>query len=420
MTSTVHRLPRDLFQALARGQGGATAIRALTDAQHSKHLILLTGVRTAAAADDRYAARGFELLAQVQRRDPAAAAAVITYPAVGAWAARTLRGAGPRAGADPARLSAVAAAAAIRAGLPAEIEVPVTGGVVMLPSLGAAAASGEVAVVRTSPAEVRSAGQVVPLRPGAPGWQELRRVRAGELDVVIDDLDPYRLPAADDLASRLSPAEAEAFGAELRDAWPVLDPDAASEVAATVRVIVPYVTPPAGHVSSSSPETFGTVAMSRQPDRYSCAATLVHEVQHIKLSALLDLVPLIQPDDGRRFYAPWRPDPRPASGLLQGAYAFLGVTRFWRRQRHVAAEPEVRTRADAEFARWRSGAAQVNRTLLDSGLLSPAGQEFATEMARVFDGWESELVPERALAVADREAELHLARWEAGNDELAR
>jgi hypothetical protein len=41
-------------------------------------------------------------------------------------------------------------------------------------------------------------------------------------------------------------------------------------------------------------------------------------------------------------------------------------------------------------------------------------------MARVFDGWESELVPERALAVADREAELHLARWEAGNDELAR
>jgi hypothetical protein len=41
----------------------------------------------------------------------------------------------------------------------------------------------------------------------------------------------------------------------------------------------------------------------------------------------------MRPDDGQRYYAPWRADPRLASGLLQGTYAFLGVSGFWRCQR---------------------------------------------------------------------------------------
>jgi HEXXH motif-containing protein len=201
----------------------------------------------------------------------------------------------------------------------------------------------------------------------------------------------------------------------LRDAWPLLDPVTAGEVATAVRVIVPYINPPAGHVSSSSPETFGAVAMSAQPDRYTCAATLVHETQHLKLSALLDLVTLTLPDDGRRFYAPWRTDPRPVSSLLQGAYAFLGVSGFWRRQRQ-AADAAVRQRADAEFARWRAGAAQVVRTLRSTGRLTPAGEDFTREMAHLLDGWQREPVPAQALAVARREAELHLARWRLDNE----
>jgi uncharacterized protein len=414
MNMTHHRMPRDLFQSLARGEGGVAAVRALTAAQYSKHVILLRGVYEAARPGDRFAARGYELLADVQRRDPAAAEAVIAHPSVGAWALHTLRGDQPLPGAEPGGLAAVAAAAAMKAGLPAAIEVPVTAGSVMLPMFGAAAASGQTAVVRTSPAEVSSPGRRVAVAEGAPGWQGLRRLDAGSLSVLLDDLDPFRMPAAADLASRLTGAETAGFGAALRDAWPLLGP-AADEVAAAVRVIVPYVTPPAGHVSSSSPETYGTVAMSRQPDRYTCAATLVHEVQHVKLSALLDLVPLILPDDGRRYYAPWRSDPRPLSGLLQGAYAFLGVSAFWRRQRQ-ATDDQVRRRAAAEFARWREGAAVVVATLRSSGRLTAAGQDFVDEMAQVLDAWRREPVPEDALAAAQREAELHLARWQAGNE----
>lgn len=54
------------------------------------------------------------------------------------------------------------------------------------------------------------------------------------------------------------------------------------------------------------------------------------------------MVTLTVPDDGQRFYAPWRDDARPVSGLLQGAYAYLGLSRFWR-QRQSSGSPGCRT-----------------------------------------------------------------------------
>ena len=416
MNAPHHSMPRELFGALAAGGGGAHAVQELVAAQYSKHLILIRGVLEAAQPDDRFAVPGYQLLAEIQRQAPTVAEAVISYPSVGAWALRTLRGDQKPPGAVPSGLSAVAAAAAIRACFPAQIEVPVTDGRVILPTLGAVEANGRTALVRTSPPEVGSAGLRITVGQDAPGWLALREVQVGSLRVIVDDLDPFRMPAAKDLASRLSSTEVAGLTAVLRDAWPLLDSVTAGEVATVVRVIVPYATPPAGHVSSSSPETFGTVAMSTQPDRYTCAATLVHETQHLKLSALLDLVTLTLPDDGQRFYAPWRTDPRPVSSLLQGAYAFLGVSGFWRRQRQSADDAAVRQRADAEFARWRAAAAQVVRTLRASGRLTPAGEEFTRQMAHLLDGWQHEPVSAQALALARHEAELHRARWRLDNE----
>jgi uncharacterized protein len=412
-----HRMTRELFDALARGQGGAEAIGELAAAQYSKHLILLRGVREAARPGDRLAADGYELLAQVQRQNPDAAEFVIRHPPVGAWALRTLRGDLAVPGAEPGGLSAVAAAAAIRAGLPAEVEVRVTDGRVMLPSLGAAAADGQTAMVRTNPPEVISTGRRVMVQPGARGWLELRQLRSGALSVVIDDLDPFRMPGESNLAPRLSAAQAGEWNDVLAGAWPLLDPDVAAEVAAAVRVIVPCSAKPGDHVSSSSAESFGAVAMSLPPDPYTCGVTLTHEVQHLKLSALLDLVPLTLPDDDQPYYAPWRPDPRPVSSLLQGAYAFLGVSGFWRRQRRFT-DGEARHRADAEFARWRAGTAGVVKTLLASDGLTPAGRDFMVQAERVLDAWLQEPVSADALAQARREACQHLARWQSDNGAL--
>lgn len=414
-----HAMPRGQFAALARG-GGVDAIAQLEAAEHSKHLTLVGAVAAMAQRgdrlDDRIAVAGQELLARVRQQDQAAADRVIRYPSVGAWALRTLRGNQTIPGALPSGLATVAAAAAIRAGMDAEIEVPVFNGTVVLPSLGVADASGTTAIVLTKTAEIRSGDLRVEARPGASGWQDLRQARAGSLDVIIDDIDPFRMPTADGQPTgRLTPTQVTEFVASLRAAWDVLSPASAAEIAALVRVIVPYQAPESGHVSTSSPQSFGTVAMSRQPDKYICAETLVHETQHLKLCALLDLVTMTLPDDGNRYYAPWRTDPRPASGLLQGAYAFLGVSGFWRVQRQVAPELPVRQRAQAEFARWRDGAALVVDTLLSSGQLTKAGQDFVGEMARVLDAWQHEPVPRDALVVARRKGDRHLAQWQADN-----
>ena len=415
-----HAMPRGQFQALARGGGDVNAIRQLVAAQHSRHVILVGAVAEMARhgdrPDDQIAVAGYELLARVQREDQAAADEVITYPSVGAWALHTLRGDSTVPGALPSGLATVAAAAAIKAGVDAEVEVPVINDAVMLPSLGAADANGTSAIIRAKTAEIRSGDLRVRARPGAPGWQDLRHVWVGSSDVIIDDLDPFRMPANDgEPMGRLTPTQLTEFAASLRDAWDVLFPASAEEIAAIVRVIVPYQAPESGHVSTSSPQSFGTVAMSRQPDKYTCAETLVHETQHLKLCALLDLVALTLPDDGQRYYAPWRTDPRPVSGLLQGAYAFLGVCGFWREQLRVAPGLAVRQRAQADFARWRGGAALVVDTLLRSGQLTAEGQDFVGEMDRVLKAWQHEPVPHDALVLAQHKADRHLAQWHADN-----
>jgi len=415
-----HAMPADEFAELAQGGGDPSAIARLVAAQHSKHVLLVRGVAEMAERgghlDDRIGAAGYQLLARIQRQNRAAAERVICYPSVGVWALHTLRGDRAVPGTLPSGLAALAAAAAIKAGMDAQIEVPVVNGTVMLPSLGVADIQGNRAIVRARAAEIWSGGIRVEARAGASGWQDLRHVRAGSLDVMVDDLDPFRMPTTDGQPTgRLTQTQLTEFVASLREAWDVLSPARAAEIAAIVRVIVPYQAPESGHVSTSSPQSFGAIAMSRQPDKYTCAETLVHETQHLKLCALLDLVTLTLPDDGKRYYAPWRTDPRPASGLLQGAYAFLGVSGFWRGQRWAAPEVSVRERAQAEFARWRDAAALVAGTLLSSGQLTTAGHDFVNGMAVVLDAWRQEPVPRDALELARRRAEGHLAQWQADN-----
>jgi uncharacterized protein len=426
MSLPYHRLPASALAALAAGGGGDDVIRQLADAQYSKHLVLLRGVLSAAQESGHHqaagAARAYDLLADAQRRDPTTAKTVIGHPAVGAWAlhtVRALRGGTPKPGAEPCGLCAIAAAAAIRTGLPADIEVPAAGGAVVLPSLGTARVNSGPAMLRVTggTAAIMSAGRrvQVPADPhqDGPGWLAVRQISIGPRRVLVDDSDPFRMPAVPDLAPRLDASEVGEWEAAFQAAWRLLrrhHPASAEEATAAIRVIVPIARPPHGQRSSSSAETFGAIALSEPRDVAVLAETMIHEVQHLKLCALADLVALTRRDDGRRFYAPWRDDPRPASGLLQGSYAYLGVSRFWRQQRHLA-QGAAGIRAHAEFARWRSAAAAATATLAASGQLTPAGAEFARGMTRTLGAWQDEPVPEKSLALARRQADEHLARW---------
>ncbi|WP_433173915.1 HEXXH motif domain-containing protein [Actinoallomurus sp. CA-150999] len=436
MRFTRHRLARDELDALARGSGGASVTRRLADTQQSARLLLLWGLmdtaRRVGHVEAEQTRKAYLLLADLQRRHPEEAEPVLSHPAVGAWALDALRALrGTAGGADhppvtPAGLAAIAAAVMIKAGVRGAVRVPAADGAVMLPSLGRADVSGSEVLVRSSGAgaELVSPGARVrvPADPhtDAPGWHGLRPLtvsaRGIDFRALIDDLDPWRLPGAV-IGDRLDREDTAEWGSLFERAWELLTRHhwtTAAEVQTIVRAVVPLATPPYGRRSASSRETFGAVGTSRPVDALGLAVTFAHEVQHAKLAAVLDTVALVRPDAERRYYAPWREDPRPVEGLLHGAYAHLGVSGFWRRQRHHE-QGETAVRAHTEFARWRTAALRVARTLLDSGELTEEGMTFVSAMRGTLEDWESEHVPAPALLRARRDAERHQTRWRLRN-----
>jgi hypothetical protein len=181
---------------------------------------------------------------------------------------------------------------------------------------------------------------------------------------------------------------------------------AAGPVADGVPVLVPLV-PRTNLDSATSPAAFGAIATSCPTSAVVMAETLVHEFQHLKLCALMDMLPLIKPC-GQKAYAPWREDPRPVGGLLQGVYAFAGVARFWDAQRHAETEPDAILRADVLYERWRSTIELATTTLLGAGFLTSTGVRFVTALRERGRVQESEAVPAAAREIAQ---EISLDNW---------
>ena len=429
-------VPAPLFDDLARGSGGRAAAAHLSSAQYGKHLLLLrrvvdvanqTGHPGAVRARDAY-----ELLARAQQHAPDPVARVLRTPTVGVWARRTaLALAGHRA--EPARigaLSALAVSAALRAGVDARVEVPLDGPTVPLPSLGRALvgeAPSALVEIDDGRAIIGVAGRSVVEVPedpheDAPGWHALRRLaaehRGRRLELLLDDQDPDRMPGTDLVARRLDAEELHWWRGTLQQAWESLVDHhwtIAEETAAIVTTLTP-ITAPGGKVytSATARHAFGNLGLSRPTGPVPFALTFAHEVQHAKLTALLDLVDLTLPEDGSRYYAPWRPDPRPASGLLQGVYAHLGVAGFWRRYRHVAEGEEAR-RAHVDFAHWRRSTVDAAHVLAGSGRLTTDGKRFLALTDHTLREWQNEPVPDSAERAARDAARRHLDRWRARN-----
>ncbi|WP_440099974.1 HEXXH motif domain-containing protein [Streptosporangium sp. H16] len=418
---------------LAAGEGGAEAVAELSAVQRVKNRLLVRGVATEARSAGHpgaaLAARAYDLLADLEGEAGEEVERVLRYPAVGAWAWRTYRSlrSGNGTHDDPAQLGALAAVAAVRARTACRVRLPVRDGAIMLPSLGRLVlpgGAGDAADVTVRPdgdgAELDVCGLRVRVHPSGdrPGWQALHRLRVTTgFDLVVDDLDPYRWSAEDVVEPRLERERLRAWETHTREAWRVLAAHhgtVAEEVSSAVSVLTPVKAPERGQNSASSRETFGTIAMSDPWHGVGLAATFAHEIQHAKLTALIEVIPLTLPDDGRRYYAPWRDDPRPVYGLLQGSYAYLGVAEFWRRQHRFEREEEA-FRARVELARWRRASYAVTGTLLASGGLNERGEEFVARMRKTLEECAAEPVDAAAESQALREAEHHLDAWKRRN-----
>ncbi|MFG3056212.1 aKG-HExxH-type peptide beta-hydroxylase [Kitasatospora sp. NPDC048239] len=330
-----HGVDREVFRAIAAARGGAEAVRLLRAGQLSKRALLLLALRRALPpGEDAFAAAYAELRA-LRSTDRDGWERALLRPELDAWAADCLRG--------------------LAAGTAAPL-----------------AALGE--FVRGGPA-----GEPVPLECDGLHWTP-----------VIDHAGPRRAGYGRPVAGPLTSAELAEWKATLAQAWRILvrrHRRHAEAVAACVGTLVPLHPAPDGSaVSAAARRAYGAVAASLPADPVLLALALVHEFLHVQLGALLDLVPLHQPNGAAVYHAPWRPDLRPVGALLQGAYAHLGVADFWRGE--LAAGTPDRARAEREFALWRVHTGIAAATLASCGELTAAGLEFTAELARTVRGFE--------------------------------
>ncbi|MEV0879138.1 HEXXH motif-containing putative peptide modification protein [Micromonospora echinofusca] len=396
---------------------------------------LLTVAAARAGGTGSPAAQYLALLTRAERADPAAVAHVLAHPPVTGWATDALHGRP-----DAAYLAGLAAAAALRAGLPFTLPVPCPQGALLLPTVGGAVGLGAgTSVVRSTGRryDPGSAGDGRP-PPGlsvhgpagtvhatdgsgdghapARGWLPSRRLTPGRdappTGVLVDDQDPHRSRYHRPPTSRLDDATADRLDRLTGQAWRWLTdrlPAHARGLATLLRTLVPLTPAPSGHpVSATSRAALGAIALSVPADPQTLALLLVHELQHTKLGALLDLLPLHAPDGPARYRAPWRWDPRPVGALLQGAYAHLGVAEVWRCRRHED------VRCAFEYAYWRVQTARAVAQLAGSAELTDDGRAFVAGMAGTLRDWEP-AGDARVEAAARDVADGGAVRWALAN-----
>ncbi|MGW6058797.1 HEXXH motif domain-containing protein [Streptomyces sp. NPDC055189] len=444
----LHRLSIAGFHDLARGEGGRAVVEELLAAERSRRMLLLRALHDGLAGNGPPARSGaaisygeaWSLLERAQRTAPDDFDDVLMSPNTGMWLSlvlRRIRGASMEDAplwVVAGHVSALAAAAGTRAGLDFSVAVPVSRGIVFLPTLGCAEIEAtepwSTARVEARDGRLRITGEhgTVLVGPGvehsAPGWHAVRRVTLGtarpHLRVALEELDPYRTFPRPSEPLLLSAADAKAWQVMLTDAWEILlrdEPESAEAMRAGLMSVTP--TPARERFrphSVTAGDAFGGVMASRPDDAAQLAATLVHEFQHIKLGSLMRLRPLnvsaSSAGSEELFYAPWRDDPRPLGGLLQGIYAFAGVARFWRTHRH-SADAAHASLAHFEFALWRTQVWSTVNLVRTHERLTPLGRRLLDTLRERCAAWLDEAVPDAELRLAREVAAGHRARWRA-------
>ncbi|MEV6603856.1 HEXXH motif domain-containing protein [Kutzneria sp. NPDC051319] len=423
---TTHGLGDEELASIARGRGGAKAVRKLRAGYHSKVLVILRALLDEAPDDPGSPplAEAWDLLIKAERADPVAVADVLGLTEVQGWAAETMRLLATTKDSDRlspflGQLHAVAAAAAIRAGVDCTVRVPAVEGVIALPGLGTAVLSshdhGEVmATSRGVSVRTPDGTRQLPeaLTEDGPDWLAHRRIRcthAGRvLDVRLDDIQPFRFSSARP-RQRLTADEVEGWQQRLDRAWRLLatkHPDIADELAAGMSALVPKAAASRFRLSSaSSTDAFGTMEAAPVEDAATMASVLIHEFAHSKLNGVSNLITLDIEDRHAKYYAPWRDDPRPLHGLLHGAFSFLAVTDFWQHERHE------NPLWNLEFATRRGQVGTALEAIAGSDLLTEAGALFVREMTAVADSWADSKVDQPVQEIADRVLADHRATW---------
>jgi len=385
-------LAAEHFDRLASGFGDSAAVDALVQAQAIINRALLATVGQALANQTTEATWAWELLQVLDEKHPEAVANAVAHSFFRAWAFQAID---DPVSTHPATFIGYVLAASSHAGLAAELPVPLDTAAVYLPGIGRIATVAGKAFIGADgqPLEYLAESRYV------GGGEDGPRVLLEDLD---DQRDAFQLPPTD----RLTDDEFAQWGAAFSSAWLLIKKQYAEYVGGLetgLRVIMPLRQSPDGNAASGTArQAFGALGLALPPEPDVLALLMIHEFQHVKLGAVLDLFDLYDESDTRLYYAPWRADPRPLEGLLQGTYAHVAVVDFWRRK---AEQGDIK--AQIHFARWRAQTWEALEQLDSSGSLTGDGARLVTGLKQTLAPWLEIPVEADAVYEAFQESDAH-------------
>lgn len=159
-------------------------------------------------------------------------------------------------------------------------------------------------------------------------------------------------------------------------------PDLRGEIDLYLHQIVPVGYDDHTHLSASYQEVIGTVYMTLHPQLMTMVEATIHEFQHNKLHAQLELDPLLHNAFHPLYCSPVRPDPRPLQGILLAVHAFFPVARLYQLMRDAGHEDTNRPDFERRYAQIIKGNHEGATVLLEHGQPTEVGRGLMDELRR--------------------------------------
>lgn len=212
---------------------------------------------------------------------------------------------------------------------------------------------------------------------------------AGDIVLALVDNNPIAMaeahPDKQGNAIDLGERPAREWADTLAEALAIIGrylPELRAEIDLYIHQIVPVGYDPRKHLSASYQEIIGTIYMTLHPNLMTMVEATIHEFQHNKLHALLELDPLLHNAFSPLYASPVRPDPRPLQGVLLAVHAFQPVARLYQRMREagesICDHPDFQRR----YGQVIDGNHEGATVLLENAEPTPIGASVLDEIRR--------------------------------------
>jgi HEXXH motif-containing protein len=146
---------------------------------------------------------------------------------------------------------------------------------------------------------------------------------------------------------------------------------------------LPVGVDPKTHLSASYQEAVGMAYLTLHPNVFTMMEAMVHEFQHNKANALLNLEPLLVNAFHPLYTSPLRPDPRPLHGVLLAVHAFLPVAELYLKLRALGNEQALHPFGTRRLKAIVEGNQQGVEVLIEHGDWTQTGARFFGQMVQL-------------------------------------